>query len=196
MRLVTWNVNSIRARHERVTAWLAAQRPTIVCLQETKVTDEAFPRAPFEAAGYHVTTAGQRTYNGVALLSRTPPVEVVRQFGDGEEEAAARFLAATIDEVRVLCVYVPNGRVVGSEQFTYKLAWLGRLRRYLERHEDPRGLVAVCGDLNVAPEPRDVHDPAAWPGTVLFHPRARAALHELSAWGLEDAVRLHHQEDS
>jgi len=194
MQLVTWNVNSIRARQERVLDWLAAHRPTILCLQETKVTDDAFPRAAFEAAGYYVTTAGQKTYNGVALLSRTPPVDVVRQFADGEDESAARFLAASIDAVRVVCVYVPNGRVVGSEQFTYKLAWLGRLRRYLDRQGDPRGWLAVCGDLNVAPEPRDVHDPAAWQGTVLFHPRTRAALRELCTWGLVDAVRLHHQE--
>jgi exodeoxyribonuclease-3 len=130
----------------------------------------------------------------VALLSRTPPVDVVRQFEDGEDESAARFLAASIDDVRILCVYVPNGRVVGSEQFTYKLAWLGRLRRYLDRHSDPDALLAVCGDLNVAPEPRDVYDPAAWQGTVLFHPRVRAALRELCAWGLVDVVRLHHSE--
>jgi exodeoxyribonuclease III len=194
MHLVTWNVNSIRARHERVRAWLAIQHPTILCLQETKVTDEAFPRAAFEEMDYHVTTAGQRTYNGVALLSRTAPVDVVRQFGDGEDEAAARFLAASVDGVRVLCVYVPNGRFVGSEQFADKLAWLGRLRRYLDRHCAPAQPVALCGDLNVAPEPRDVHAPALWQGTVLFHPRARAALRELYAWGLVDAVRLHHSE--
>jgi exodeoxyribonuclease-3 len=194
MQLVTWNVNSIRARHERVLAWLTTHRPAVLCLQETKVTDEAFPRAAFAAAGYHVTTAGQRTYNGVALLSRTPPVDVVRQFGDGAAESAARFLAVRIDDIRVLCVYVPNGRVVGSTHFTDKLAWLGRLRRYLDRQEDPGGLLAVCGDLNVAPEPRDVYDPAAWQGTVLFHPQARAALRELCGWGLVDAVRLHHQE--
>ena len=194
MQLVTWNVNSIRARHERVLAWLAAQRPTVLCLQETKVTDEAFPRQAFEAAGYHVTTTGQRTYNGVALLSLAPPQDIVRQFADGEDESAARFLAATIEGVRVICVYVPNGRVVGSEQFTYKLTWLGRLRRYLDRHGDRNGWLAVCGDLNVAPEPREVHDPALWQGTVLFHPRARAALRELCAWGLVDTIRLHHSE--
>jgi exodeoxyribonuclease-3 len=194
MQLVTWNVNSIRARHDRVLAWIVAHRPTVLCLQETKVTDEAFPRDAFEAAGYHVTTAGQRTYNGVALLSLAPPVDVVRQFADGEDESAARFLAATVEGVRVVCVYVPNGQVVGSEQFTYKLAWLGRLRRYLDRHGDPGGLLAVYGDLNVAPEPRDVYDPAAWQGTVLFHPRARAALRELCTWGLVDALRLHRSE--
>ena len=137
VQIATWNVNSIRARQERVLAWLAAQHPTVLCLQETKVPDAAFPRADFEAAGYHVTANGQRSYNGVALLSRTPPVDVVHQFGDGEEESAARFLSASIEGMRVVCVYVPNGRVVGSDQFIYKLAWLSRLRRYLDRHCDP-----------------------------------------------------------
>ena len=194
MQIATWNVNSIRARQERVLAWLAAQRPTVLCLQETKVIDDAFPRAAFEALGYHVTVSGQRTYNGVAILSRPPPVDVVRHFEDGDEEAAARFLAVKVEDVRVVCVYVPNGRVVGSEQFTYKLAWFSRLRRYLDHYCDPAGRLALCGDLNVAPEPRDVHDPAAWRQTVLFHPRARAALDDLCAWGLADAVRLHHSE--
>ena len=194
MQIATWNVNSIRARKERVLLWLAAQQPDIVCLQETKVIDEAFPRADFEALGYHVTVSGQRTYNGVAILSRAAPLDVVRQFNDSEEEPEARFLTASVDGVRVVCVYVPNGQVVGSDRFTYKLNWLSRLRRYLDRHCDPTGLLALCGDLNVAPEARDVHDPAAWQGTVLFHPQARAALQELCAWGLVDAVRLHHAE--
>jgi exodeoxyribonuclease III len=194
VQIATWNVNSIRARQERVLAWLAVQRPTVLCLQETKVPDDAFPQAAFEAAGYHVTAAGQRSYNGVAILSRTPPVHVVRQFGDGEDESAARFLSANIEGVQVVCVYVPNGRAVGSNQFIYKLAWLGRLRRYLDRYCDPGKPIVLCGDLNVAPEPRDVHEPAAWQQTVLFHPRARAALRELYVWGLVDAIRLHHSE--
>jgi exodeoxyribonuclease-3 len=190
--IATWNVNSVRARKERVLAWLSAQQPDALCLQETKVTDDAFPSAEFETLGYHLIVSGQRTYNGVAILSRTPPAEVVRKFDDGEEEPEARFLSAKISGVRVVCVYVPNGQVVGSNKFSYKLAWLSRLRRYLDRHCDPADLLAVCGDLNVAPEPRDVHDPAAWQDTVLFHPEARAALQELCAWGLVDAFRLHH----
>jgi len=194
LQIVTWNVNSIRARKERALAWLTTHQPDVLCLQETKVTDEVFPRAEFEALGYHVTVSGQRTYNGVAILSRVPPTEIMRRFDDGEEETAARFLTVSVERVRIICVYVPNGRVVGSEQFAYKLAWLGRLRRYLECYCDPSQLIALCGDLNVAPEARDVHDPAAWQGTVLFHPRARAALQELCAWGLVDAFRLHHSE--
>ncbi len=194
MQIATWNVNSIRARKERVLAWLGAQQPDVLCLQETKVTDDAFPRVDFEALGYHVTVSGQRTYNGVAILSRTPPVDVVRTFADDEEEQEARFLTTSVSWVRIVCAYVPNGKVVGSEKFAYKLAWLGRLRRYLDRQCDPAGPLALCGDLNVAPESRDVHDPAAWQDTVLFHPEARAALRDLCAWGLVDAFRLHHNE--
>ncbi|HKA52487.1 MAG TPA: exodeoxyribonuclease III [Candidatus Binatia bacterium] len=194
MHIATWNVNSIRARKERVLAWVMAQQPDVLCLQETKVTDDTFPRADFEALGYHVITSGQRTYNGVAILSRTPPAEVSRVFADGGDEQEARFLTAGIAGVRVVCVYVPNGQVVGGEKFADKLSWFGRLRRYLDHHCDPGGRLALCGDLNVAPEPRDVHDPAAWQGTVLFHPQARAALRDLCAWGLVDAFRLHHSE--
>lgn len=194
MHIATWNVNSVRARKERVLAWLSAQQPDALCLQETKVTDDAFPYAEFEAVGYHMVVSGQRTYNGVAILSRAPPADVVRKFDDGEEEHEARFLSARVSGVRVVCVYVPNGQVVGSDKFSYKLAWLSRLRRYLDHHCDPTDLLALCGDLNVAPEPRDVHDPAAWQDTVLFHPEARAALQELCAWGLVDALRLHHSE--
>jgi exodeoxyribonuclease III len=195
LQIATWNVNSIRARKDRALAWLAAKQPDVLCLQETKVTDDVFPRADFEALGYYVTASGQRTYNGVAILSHTSPADVVRTFDDGEEEREARFLSVRVSGVQVVCVYVPNGQVVGSEKFVYKLAWLSRLRRYLNRHCDPTGLLALCGDLNVAPEPRDVHDPAAWEGTVLFHPRVRVALQELCAWGLVDAFRLHHRED-
>lgn len=194
MRLATWNVNSIRARKERVLTWMAAHRPDVLCLQETKVTEEEFPSADFAALGYHLVVSGQRTYNGVAILARTACHDVVRRFNDGEDEPEARFLAATVGQVRVVCVYVPNGQVVGSEKFSYKLGWVRRLRRYLERHHTPQDLLALCGDLNVAPEPRDVHDPNAWAETVLFHPEARAVFRELCAWGLCDTVRLHHQE--
>lgn len=194
MQITTWNVNSIRARKERALAWLAARRPDVVCLQETKVTDDAFPRTDFEELGYHVITYGQRTYNGVAILSRMPPADVVCKFDDGEEETEARFLAASIGGIEVLCVYVPNGQVVGSDKFVYKLAWLGRLQRYLDRRCNPAESIALCGDLNIAPESRDVHDPAAWQDTVLFHSDVRAAFRNLCAWGLVDALRLHHSE--
>lgn len=194
MQLATWNVNSVRARKERVLAWLTTHQPDILCLQETKVTDDVFPRADFEALNYHIVAAGQRTYNGVAILSRAAPTDVARRFDDGEDEAEARFLTARIEGVQVVCVYVPNGQTIESERFAYKLRWFGRLGRYLDRHCNPAQPLVVCGDLNVAPEARDVHDPAAWAETVLFHPQARAALSDLCAWGLVDAFRLHHSE--
>ncbi|HXG21440.1 MAG TPA: exodeoxyribonuclease III [Methylomirabilota bacterium] len=194
MRIATWNVNSIRARKERVLAWLAVAQPDILCLQETKVSDDAFPRQEFESLGYALCLSGQRTYNGVAILSRVTPEEVVRRFDDGQDEAEARFLSAFIHGTRVLCVYVPNGQIVGSDKFVYKLHWLRRLRAYLEHYCDATQPLALCGDLNIAPEPRDVHDPAAWENTVLFHPDVRIAFRELCDWGLVDTFRLHHSE--
>ncbi len=191
MQIATWNVNSIRARKDRTLAWLERHQPDVLCLQETKVTDEVFPRADFEALGYEVTVCGQKTYNGVALLSRTTPVEVTRRFDDDVEEPEARFLSAKIAGVQIICVYVPNGQVVGSEKHAYKLAWLTQLQRYLEQHSDPVEPLAVCGDLNIAPEDRDVCDPAEWADTVLCEPGVRDAFHRLCNWGLVDAFRLH-----
>ncbi len=191
MQIATWNVNSIRAREDRTLAWLEMHQPDVLCLQETKVADEVFPRADFEALGYEVTVCGQKTYNGVALLSRTTPVEVTRRFDDDVEEPEARFLSAKIAGVQIICVYVPNGQVVGSEKHAYKLAWLTQLQRYLEQHGDPVEPLAVCGDLNIAPEDRDVCDPAEWADTVLCEPGVRDAFHRLCNWGLVDAFRVH-----
>ena len=191
MQIATWNVNSIRARKDRTLAWLEMHQPDVLCLQETKVADEVFPRADFEALGYEVTVCGQKTYNGVALLSRTTPVEVTRRFDDDVEEPEARFLSAKIAGVQIICVYVPNGQVVGSEKHAYKLAWLTQLQRYLEQHGDPVEPLAVCGDLNIAPEDRDVCDPAEWADTVLCEPGVRDAFHRLCNWGLVDAFRVH-----
>ena len=193
MRIASWNVNSVRARRERLFNWLAAQRPDIVCLQELKTTDTDFPFDDLRAAGYHAVIHGQKTYNGVAILSRAPAADVERGFGDGDD-AQSRLIAARIAGVRVVSVYVPNGQEVGSEKWAYKLAWLGRLRSWLDRRCAPAEPLVVCGDFNVAPEARDVHDPAAWEPTVLFHPEARRALEHVRAWGLTDTFRIHHQE--
>jgi exodeoxyribonuclease-3 len=194
MRLATWNVNSIRAREERVLRWLEARRPDVVCLQELKVTDEAFPFEALRERGYHAAVRGQKTYNGVAILSRTALREVEKGFGDGEDDAEARLVAARIDDVHVISVYVPNGAQVGSDKWAYKLEWLGRLRSWLDRRFAKDAHVALCGDMNVAPEARDVHDPERWEPTVLFHPEARRAYQEVRDWGLVDAFRLHHDE--
>jgi len=193
VRLASWNVNSIRAREERLLTWLAAQEPDVLCLQELKVAGEAFPYDALRSAGYHAAVHGQKTYNGVAILSRVPPEDVTRGLGDGGEEAQSRLISARILGVRVLSAYFPNGGEVGSDKWGYKLEWMKRLLGYLDRC-DAKERLALCGDFNVAPEERDVHDPKAWQNTVLFHPEARAALEAIRAWGLVDTFRLHHPE--
>ncbi len=192
MKLATWNVNSIRAREERLLRWLTTHRPDVLCLQELKVTEDAFPLLPIRSLGYHAAVHGQKTYNGVAILSREEPAEIERGFGDGGDDTQARLVAARVGSVRVVSAYVPNGQEVGSDKWAYKLDWLKRLRAWLDRRCSKGDLVAVCGDFNVAPEARDVCDPAAWEPSVLFHPGARAALEHVRAWGLVDAFRLHH----
>jgi exodeoxyribonuclease-3 len=192
--VATWNVNSIRARLERVLAWLGARSPDVLCLQETKVVDELFPTESFRAAGYEVAVHGQKTYNGVAIVARQPLADVTQGFDDGEDESGARLVGATVGGVRVYSVYVPNGQVVGSDAYAVKLRWLARLGALLARRHRPEERVAVCGDLNIAPEERDVHDPEFWRTQVLFHPTARAALQELCGFGLVDTFRLHHAE--
>jgi exodeoxyribonuclease-3 len=192
MKVTTWNVNSIRSRQERVLDWIARREPDVLCLQETKATDDQFPRAPFEALGYHVEVWGQKTYNGVALLSRKTPEDVRRGLG-GEEDEQRRLIAARVAGYDVVCVYVPNGEAVDSPKFAYKLDWLGRLRGFLDAFSSPASRALVLGDFNVAPEDRDVHDPELWRGKVLFHPQEHAALAEVEAWGLEDLLRRHEQ---
>jgi exodeoxyribonuclease-3 len=191
MRLTTWNVNSIRSRLDRVVDWLRRRRPGVLALQETKVVDEAFPREAFEDLGYHIEVFGQKTYNGVALLSRDPLEDVVRGFGDDGDDEEKRLIAAVHRGVRVVCVYVPNGRSPDSPQFAHKLAWLRRLKEFLDAWASPEKPVVVMGDFNVAPDDRDVYDPEAWRGKVHFHPDEHAALAELEAWGLRDLLRVH-----
>ncbi len=194
MLLATWNVNSIRARDEKVRGWLADKKPDVVCLQELKVEDDKFPRADYEALGWHVATFGQRTYNGVAILSRLPLEGVTRGLEDGEDDPQARLIGATIGGVRFLCAYAPNGESLGSDKYQYKLRWFGRLRRYLDSRFTAQTPLALLGDLNVAPEPRDVHDPHRWEPTVLFHGDARAALLQVARFGLTDAFRVKRDE--
>jgi len=194
MKIATWNVNSIRARMERLRAWLAAQAPDVLCLQETKVEDNAFPASELESLGYHVATYGQKTYNGVAVLARQPLDDIVRGFGDGVEDAQARFLVARVSAVRVGSLYVPNGQAVGTDKFAYKLAWLARWRGWLAAHAEASQPLVLCGDINIAPEDRDVYDPQAWRDQVMCHPDERAALAEVRRWGLVDVFRQLHPE--
>ena len=189
MKIATWNVNSIRTRLERALAWIQAHDPDVLCLQEIKCEDEIFPREPFEALGYHVETHGQKTYNGVALLSKTPAEDVVRGLpGDGDD-AQARFIAGTFDGLRVIDVYVPNGSSVDSDKFVYKLDWLSRLGEAIDDAHGPDDDVLLVGDFNIAPDGRDVYDPEAFAGQVHFHPKEHAALAALTEWGFEDLFR-------
>jgi exodeoxyribonuclease-3 len=194
MRILTWNVNSLRTRLGRLFSVLERHAPDVACLQELKVEDEEFPALEIRGAGYHASFAGQRAYNGVAVLTRMPHAHVTRSFRDGVDDPQARFIACEAGGVRVLNVYVPNGGEVGTEKWLYKLEWLGRLRRYLEREEDPERPLALCGDFNVAPDDRDVRNPERWAESVLCHPEGRAALARVVDWGLVDAFRVKHPE--
>jgi len=196
MKLVTWNVNSIRARHDRVLAWLQANEPDVVCLQELKAQDEHFPVDDYRRLGYEAAVFGQRTYNGVAILSRSPLDRVERGLGDGVDDLQARLIAADTGGLRVISVYVPNGEAVSSEKFVYKLEWLARLKRYVAAQLAAGMPLLLCGDFNVAPEPIDVHDPVRWQGHVLFSRPERAAFAELIDVGLVDVVRALHPEQS
>jgi len=194
MKIATWNVNSIRKRLDRVIPWLAKHSPDVLCLQETKAEDDVFPRAEFETAGYHVRCYGQKTYNGVALVTREVARDATRGMGDDVDDSQARFLVAAVGKLQVGTVYVPNGQAVGSDKFRYKLEWLARWRRWLQAHADPKLPLVFCGDVNVAPDDRDVYDPVGWKDQVLCHPDERAALARVCGWGLVDVFRHHHPE--
>jgi exodeoxyribonuclease III len=194
MKIATWNVNSIRARLDRVKAWLSNRQPDLVCLQETKVEDQAFPKSDFESLGYHVAVHGQKTYNGVAFLSKHPPVELVRGMGDAVADPQARFLIGSFQGVRVGTLYVPNGQAVGTEKFAYKLAWLARWKSWVQSNADPTQPWLFCGDFNIAPDDRDVYDPAGWKDQVLCHPDERRALQDIVSLGFLDLFRKFHQE--
>jgi exodeoxyribonuclease III len=196
LKLATWNVNSLKVRITHLTEWLAAHPCDVICLQETKLTDENFPAAALEAAGYTSVFAGQKTYNGVAVLVRKGTVTAPAQaqvnlpnFPDDQK----RLLAVTLDGLRIVSVYVPNGQAVGTDKYAYKLKWLAALRDWLKDELSQHERLLVAGDFNVAPEPRDVHDPAAWEGQVLYSEPERAAFHALLDLGLRDAFRLFEQ---
>lgn len=194
MKIVTWNVNSIRARLDRSIEWLDQHQPDVVCLQETKVEDSGFPYEPLGNLGYDAVHYGQRTYNGVALLLRGRAQAVVKGFSDGnEEDAQSRIIAADItlaDTVaRIVSVYVPNGQSVDSDKYAYKLAWLERFKRYLAPHVASDKPLLVCGDYNIAPADIDTPDPAAWRDSVLCSPKERDAFNALLGLGLQDVFR-------
>jgi exodeoxyribonuclease-3 len=192
MKLATWNVNSVKVRLPQLLDWLAAAQPDVVCLQELKAETPKFPRAELEAAGYACAINGQKTYNGVAILSRAPLTEVLADI-PGFADEQKRVIAATVNGVRVVCVYCPNGQAVGSEKYQYKLRWFAALKDYVATELARHPRLAVAGDFNVAPEDRDVHDPRAWEGQVHVSEPERAAWRALLALGLKDCFRLFEQ---
>ena len=192
MRIATWNVNSLRVRLPLVLEWLAAAAPDVLALQETKLTDDAFPAAALLEAGYHSVFSGQKTYNGVAILSREPAAGVLRDI-PRYDDPQRRVLAATIGGVRVIDLYVPNGQAVDSDKYHYKLGWLRALRQWLREEIAAHPDLVVLGDFNIAPEDRDVHDPAGWVGSVHVSPDEREALRDTLAIGFEDVFRRFEQ---
>ncbi len=195
MKITSWNVNSVKARLPRLLAYLETVKPDVVCLQELKCVDEGFPAESIAQAGYKFVTHGQKTYNGVAILSKNNLENVSRGFSDGGDDSASRLIGADVAPgVRVYSAYVPNGQSVGSDKYVYKLEWLKRLKAYLERTHQPSEKLVLVGDFNVAPEDRDVHDPKAWEGQVLCSEPERRALQEVRAFGFEDTFRRFHEE--
>lgn len=189
MKIATWNVNSLRVRLPQVLDWLRLNPVDVLGIQETKLTDADFPAADFEAAGWHWAHHGQKTYNGVALLARQPLLDVSRDL-PGFPDEQKRVIAASVDGVRVVNVYVPNGQAVDSDKYAYKLRWLEALQNYLRDELAAHPRLAVTGDYNIAPADEDVYDPAAWAGQVLCSERERAAFRALLELGLKDSFRL------
>ncbi|MFQ5507858.1 MAG: exodeoxyribonuclease III [Leptospirillia bacterium] len=194
LHVATWNVNSLRTRLAHVLDFLRDHTPDVLCLQELKADDKALPREAFETLGYHIEALCQKTYNGVAIISPYPIEDVHTGFSDGPEDPQARVIAATVRGVRIINVYVPNGSEVGSDKYDYKLKWMGRLSDELAGHFDPKAPVLLCGDFNVAMEPRDLYDPVAWEGRVLYSEPEKKAARRWLEWGLVDSFRLHHDE--
>lgn len=192
MKIATWNINSVRARQERLLGWLKAHAPDVLCLQELKCVEDDFPLQAVRDAGYHCAVYGQKTYNGVAILSRQPVDDIERGLGDGVDDGQARVISASVGGVRVFSVYAPNGQSVGSPAYQFKLEWYARFRAVLDKRFGSSDALLLAGDWNVAPEPADVHDPALWEGQTLFSIPERKALAELTAFGLVDLYRKHH----
>jgi len=194
LKIVTWNVNSVGMRKDRILAFLERERPDALCLQELKGVDEKFPVNEVTAAGYHCAVYGQKAYNGVAILTRTPPVQVQKNFGDATDDEAARFIAVKLPcDVWVMNAYCPNGQAPGTEKYAYKLDWFARLRRYLDKNHTRTEKIALVGDFNIAPEDIDVYDPIALKDHIHTTVPERQALKLVVGFGLYDTFRLHHK---
>lgn len=192
MRIATWNVNSLKVRLPHLLDWLARAQPDAVCLQETKTEDANFPVAELRTAGYEAVYCGQKAYNGVAILARTAPLDV--QHGiPGFADDPKRVIAATVNDLRIVCLYAPNGQAPGSDKYAYKLRWYEALTAWLSDELQRHPRLAVLGDMNVAPEDRDVHDPKRWEGQIHVSEPERAALRKVAQVGFADAFRLFEQ---
>lgn len=187
-KIATWNVNSLRVRLPHVLTWLSENKPDVLALQELKIPDTDFPLAEFENAGYSAVFSGQKTYNGVAILSRTPALDIVKDLPELDDHQR-RILCATINNVRILNLYIPNGESIASEKYQYKLNWLKHLDLYLQQELKANPNMVVVGDFNIAPQNIDVHDPIAWEGRVLFSDLERNAFQEMLNIGFKDCYR-------
>lgn len=189
MKIATWNVNSIAIRLEQILDWLETTETDVLCLQETKCVDEKFPLEQINDAGFNAVFTGQKSYNGVAILSRHELTDVQKNFPDDADDAPKRLIAATIENIRVVNTYIPNGTELWTDKFTFKLDWLQRLRKYFDQTCATDSDVLLCGDFNVAPDERDVWDLKTWEGKLHFTKPERAAIHHVKQWGFEDVFR-------
>jgi len=194
MKIATFNVNSIRSRMGILLDWLKSNRPDVVCLQETKVVDADFPVEPIRAAGYHAVFRGEKSYNGVAILSLEPPAAVSFGLDDGGPVDGARLACAKVGPLQVVNTYIPQGRDIEHEMYRYKIEWFARLRSYFDRHFTPRQALVWTGDFNVAPAAMDIHNASQQEGHVCYHVDVRQAFEKTMAWGFVDVFRKHHPE--
>jgi exodeoxyribonuclease-3 len=192
VRIVSWNINSLRKRQDRLFAWLETTQPDIVCLQETKCPDEQFPALALRAAGYHSAYHGEKSYNGVAILAKEELHEIRASLCDEVVDTQARVIAASVGQLRVFSIYAPNGQAVGSSAYEYKLQWYGRLRDCLAKEKSPH--LILCGDFNVAPQDIDVYDAELWRGAIMASDSERTAFRNLCSLDLHDTLRIHHKE--
>jgi exodeoxyribonuclease-3 len=193
MKIATWNVNSLTVRLPQVLDWIRERNPDVLCLQETKLPDERFPVGAFRDAGYHAIYRGQPTYNGVAIISRAPSSEILSAFPDWDDPEK-RLLAARVGDLRVINVYVPNGQDLGTEKFRYKLRWLSHLQRLVSTEKDQFPHLVLLGDFNIAPEDRDVYDPASLANQIFCSAEERAVIASIQDENLDDAFRQVHTE--
>ncbi len=189
MKIATWNVNSIAIRLEQVLKWLEATETDVLCLQETKCVDEKFPLEEIRNVGYNAVFIGQKSYNGVAILSKHEIRDVQKNFPDDDADAPKRLIAATVENVHIVNTYIPNGTELWTDKFTFKLDWLQRLRKFFDADFDKNSNVLLCGDFNVAPDERDVWNVGFWEGKIHFSKPERAAIHHVKQWGFTDVFR-------